>query len=57
MSEPLGFAQLEKELVEAPATWVPALLRVLVETAVKKGVFRKGGLMTFVKNAEEDATK
>jgi hypothetical protein len=50
----LSFSELEAELKEAPATWVPALLRALVWRAVKVNVFRKGGLLEFVRNVLTD---
>lgn len=45
------YDKLKGNLQKAPATWIPALLRVLVETAIKKKVFRdEEGIITFVQN-------
>ena len=43
------FTRQERELRESPATWLPALLRTVVETAEEKEVFQEGGLLSFVK--------
>lgn len=42
------YDRLQTHLREAPRTWIPALLRVLMEAARDKEVFVKGGLRTFV---------
>jgi hypothetical protein len=42
------YRRRERELRESPATWIPGLLSALVETAVKKEVFREDGLVEFV---------
>ncbi|KKL79543.1 hypothetical protein LCGC14_2013780 [marine sediment metagenome] len=49
----LSFTRQERELSEAPSTWLPALLRTLVVTAKKKEVFNEGGLLRFVKTVLE----
>ena len=49
----LNFTRQERELSEAPATWLPALLRTLVLTAREKEVFKEGGLVRFVKTVLE----
>jgi hypothetical protein len=37
----LSFVDLEQELRDAPMTWIPALLTVIVEAAIRKKVFRE----------------
>ena len=49
MSDETNYGRLERELREAPATFIPALLSALVETAEKKRVFNEGGLLRFVR--------
>ena len=50
------YAKLEEQLRAATATWVPALLDVLVARAVTgKDVFKPGGVVPFVRKAVERA--
>ena len=49
MTDETNYGRLERELREAPVTFIPALLSALVETAEKKRVFNKGGLLRFVR--------
>ena len=49
MSDETNYGRLERELRQAPATFIPALLSVLVETAEQKKVFAEGGLLRFVR--------
>ena len=51
----LSFSELEKELQETPATWCPALLRTLVQTALRRNVFKEpDGLVFFITNTKSD---
>jgi hypothetical protein len=52
----LSFSELEAELTNAPATWVPALLRTTINRAVDQDVFKPGGLQKFVENSVNLAT-
>ena len=47
------YDKLIKDLKKAPMTWIPALLKCLIEQAVEKKVFVKGGLKVFVENTLE----
>lgn len=48
----MGYDEIKKELEDLPTTWHPALLKALVESAVKKHVFLAGGLTSFVRQVE-----
>ncbi len=49
MTDETNYGRLERELRQAPATFIPALLSALVETAEQKKVFAEGGLLKFVR--------
>ena len=54
---PTWHAELERELTDVPPTWIPALLRTLIRTAMRKQVFLPdGGLETFVHSSCQDRT-
>lgn len=50
----LSFSQLESELSTLPPTWIPGLLRTLVQRAVQVCTFKEGGLEYFVSNTLND---
>ncbi len=53
----LRFDRQDRELAEAPATWIPALLTTLITAAVKKQVFKEpDGLTTFVAAVKRRST-
>lgn len=47
-----NYEDLRTELGGLPRTWYPDLIRAMVEAAIKKGVFLKGGATRFVRNVE-----
>jgi len=47
-----NFDSISKLLTELPATWYPQLLRVMVESSYRKGVFRPGGASRLIGNQE-----
>ena len=47
------YEALKKEIESAPATWLPGLLRVTVEAALRAKVFVPGGLERFVARTVE----
>ena len=50
----MSFDEIKSEIQDLPQTWIPALLKVMVETAVEKHVFQPGGIARFVKAVEDD---
>lgn len=55
MPEPLGYEDLKARIENAPVTWLPALVIVVVQAATRNKVFRPGGLATVVARAEAKA--
>ena len=53
--EDLSYEEIEQLIRDLPMTWIPALLQLMVETAIKKGVFIKGRINVFVKQVEDKA--
>lgn len=51
----ISYEDLRKSLGELPVTWYPDLIRAMVQAAIKKGVFLKGGATRFVAQVEKDA--
>lgn len=49
----LGYDETIKVLEELPMTWYPALLEVMVRSAIKKKVFKKDHAHVFVKKIED----
>ena len=49
----MTYAEIKKELEDAPLSWLPALALVAAEQAIKKKVFVKGGLTRLVEDMEE----
>ena len=47
-----SYAEVKNMIVNAPATWLPALIAVAVETALERRVFLRGGAKRFVENIE-----
>lgn len=54
MEEPTNYEKLEAALKEAPKTWYPALLRVLVTEAYAKEVFLPGGASKICQRIERN---
>ena len=44
----MNYNELKTELENAPRTWLPALLKTLVETSIKKRVFIENDASKFV---------
>lgn len=47
-----SFKDLNESLKDLPVTWYPALLKTLVEEAIKKNTFVPGGATEFVRKIE-----
>lgn len=48
MSNNLSYEQLERELSNAPMTWMPGILRIVLVRTVRLGVFSANGLFDFI---------
>lgn len=48
-----NYESLRQELSELPMTWYPDLIRAMIEAAIKKKVFLKGGATRFVRDVEK----
>lgn len=63
MSDPLkcevalSYEQTKEVIRALPSTWIPALIRLMVETAIEKGVFKSGQIHQFVKQFENTGVK
>lgn len=49
----MPYEQLKTEIESSPDTWIPGLLRAVVERAIKGKVFVPGGLERFVSRVVE----
>lgn len=49
----MTYDELNSELQNLPQTWYPALLLVMVEAAISKRVFVRGGVTRFVHSIED----
>lgn len=49
------YEKLRSELQNLPLTWYPDLIRVIIQAAVKKGVFKVGGASRFLRECENTA--
>lgn len=47
-----SYEEIKDELENLPVSWYPALLAVMVESAIKKKVFREGSVTKFVEEVE-----
>lgn len=51
----MSYDEVKKEIEGVPITWLPGLLRAIVETAKTNGVFVPGGLVRFVTRVVDNA--
>lgn len=49
----LSFEELEKQIREAPKTWIPALVCIVIQTACRNKVFKPDGLLRVVKKVHD----
>ena len=49
----IAYEDLKHELEIAPRTWLPALLKALVEVSIQKNVFLTGEVNKFVASVEK----
>lgn len=49
----LSYKELEEELKNLPMTFYPALIAIMIESAIDKKVFVEGGATNFVKRIED----
>jgi hypothetical protein len=51
----MEYSKIKKAIESAPATWLPALLKIIVLTSYEKKIWRKNdSCSTFVKLTEEE---
>lgn len=48
-----SYNHLEGYLRHLPITFYPALIKVMAEESLKKGVWKRGGLSTFIERIED----
>lgn len=52
----MSYDELMGHIKQMPITWIPALLVVVVQRAIREDVFKEGGLLLVVRGAMEGAT-
>lgn len=53
----MSYEEIKTEIEQLPQTWIPALVLILIEQAVKKKCFKQGGLTRLVQEIENRQTE